>query len=145
MKILGHPLHMMLIHFPTALLPMDVFFSFFAYYNSDSSFLLPAFYCLVAGVSIGILAIVTGLIDLVMIQKENKPAIAAALIHGFVNGLVILIFCLFAYRAWALYPQTNMPKLTTLITKVILLAGLFIGNYLGGKLILEHRLGIKNN
>ena len=69
MKIFGHPLHMMLIHFPTALLPMDFLLSFFAYYNKDSSFLTAAFYCLAGGVLAGGLAIITGLIDLLLIQK----------------------------------------------------------------------------
>ena len=99
MKILGHPLHMMLIHFPTALLPMDTLFSFFAYYNKDSSFLLPAYYCLIAGVISGLLALVTGLIDLLLIKRENKAALATGFIHGFINGTVILFYGIFAYRS----------------------------------------------
>ena len=144
MKIFGHPLHMMLIHFPTALLPMDVFLSFFAYYNKDSSFLPAAFYCLAGGVLIGGLAIITGLIDLVLIPKDNKPALGTALIHGFMNAMIVLFFGIFAYRAWQLYPQMTMPQMSTLIIKAILLIVLFIGNYLGGKLILHHHVGVKN-
>ena len=75
MKVLGHPLHMMLIHFPTALLPMDVLLSFFAYYNNDNSFLPAAFYCVVAGVLVGAAAIITGIIDVLLIKKDKKPAV----------------------------------------------------------------------
>ena len=144
MKVFGHPLHMMLIHFPTALLPMDFLLSFFAYYNKASSFLPAAFYCLAGGVLIGGLAIITGLIDLVLIPKDNKPALGTALIHGFMNAMIVVFFGIFAYRAWQLYPQMTMPLLSTLVIKAILLIVLFIGNYLGGKLILQHHIGIKN-
>ena len=144
MKILGHPLHMMLIHFPTALLPMDTLFSFFAYYNKDSSFLLPAYYCLIAGVISGLLALVTGLIDLLLIKRENKAALATGFIHGFINGTVILFYGIFAYRSWKLFPQLSTLPLPTLILKFSLLLVLFVGNYLGGKLILEHHIGMKN-
>ena len=144
MKIFGHPLHMMLIHFPTALLPMDFLLSFFAYYNKDSSFLTAAFYCLAGGVLTGGLAIITGLIDLLLIPKDKKSALGTALIHGFMNAMIVVFFGIFAYRAWQLYPQMTMPLLSTLVIKAILLIVLFIGNYLGGKLILQHHIGIKN-
>jgi uncharacterized membrane protein len=143
MKIFGHPLHMMLIHFPTALLPMDALFSFLAYYNKDSSFLLPAYYCLIAGVVGGGLALITGLIDLLLIKKDDKAAIATALIHGFINGMVLIFYGIFAYRSWQLFPQLSTLPLSTLILKFCLLVILFVGNYLGGKLILQHHIGVK--
>jgi uncharacterized membrane protein len=144
MKVFGHPLHMMLIHFPTALLPMDILLSLFAYYTEDNSFLAAAFYCLAGGVISGVLAIITGLIDVLFISKENKAAIATAIVHGFINGTVLLFFGLFAYRSWQLYPGLNMPSLSILLLKTGLVISLFVGNYLGGKLILHHHIGIKN-
>ena len=144
MKVFGHPLHMMLIHFPTALLPMDVLLSFFAYYTKDNSFLSAAFFCLLAGVLGGIFSLITGLIDLLLIPKEKKPVIGAAVIHGFINGTVLLFFGIFAYKSWQLYPQLNMPHLPILIIKAVLAIVLFGGNYLGGKLILQHHIGVKN-
>jgi uncharacterized membrane protein len=144
MKIFSHPLHMMLIHFPTALLPMDVLLSVFAYYNKDSGFLPAAFYCLAGGVALGALAIITGLIDLLLIPKDKKQAMGTALIHGFMNAIIVILFGIFAYRAWQLYPQMNMPLLSTLLIKAVLIIVLFVGNYLGGKLILQHHIGVKN-
>ena len=135
---------MMLIHFPTALLPMDVLLSFFSYYNKDSSFLLPAYYCLIAGIISGGLALITGVIDLVLIKKNNKPAIGTALIHGFVNGTVLLFYGIFAYRSWQMFPQLSMPVVTVLILKFCLVIVLFMGNYLGGKLVLQYHIGVKN-
>ena len=144
MKLFGHPLHMMLIHFPTALLPMDVFLSFFAYYNNDSSLLPAAFFCMAGGVLLGLVAILTGVIDLLLIKKDKKPALATAVIHGFINTTVLLFFGIFVYRGWKIYPEINMPQMSILITKAVLVIVLFGGNYLGGKLILHHHIGIKN-
>ena len=144
MKVFGHPLHMMLIHFPTALLPMDTLFSFFAYYNNDNSFLPAAFYCLIAGVLGGAVAIITGITDLLLIKKDKKPAIATAVLHGLTNTIVLLFFGIFAYRGWQHYPEMIMPKTATLLIKAALIIILFAGNYLGGKLILHHHIGIKN-
>ena len=144
MKIFGHPLHMMLIHFPTALLPMDVFLSFFAYYNGDSSLLSAAFFCLVGAVLTGIVAILTGIIDLLLIAKDKRPALATAVTHGFINTTVLLVFGIFVYRSWQVYPELNIPQMSTLIIKALLTIVLFGGNYLGGKLILHHHIGIQN-
>jgi uncharacterized membrane protein len=143
MKMLGHPFHMMLIHFPTALLPMDILLSFLAYYNKDSSLMMAAFYCIAVGVLTGLLAIITGLIDLLMIPKENKAGPGTALIHGFINGTVLLLFGVFAYKSWKIYPDLSIPALPIILIKTALLITLFIGNYLGGKLILQHHIGVK--
>jgi len=143
MKIFGHPLHMMLIHFTTALLRMDVFLSFFAYYNKDGSLLPAAFFCLVGAVLIGLVAIMTGIIDLLLIAKDKRPALATAVIHGFINTTVLLFFGIFVYRSWQVFPALNMPQMSTLIIKGLLIIALFGGNYLGGKLILHHHIGIK--
>ena len=37
-----------------------------------------------------------------------------------------------------------MPQMATLIAKAVLVVILFGGNYLGGKLILQHHIGVKN-
>lgn len=144
MKVFGHPLHIMLIHFPTALLPMNVLLSFFAYYTNDSSFLSASFYCLVAGVIGGALAMVTGLIDLFSISRDKKDVFGTAVIHGFTNAIVLLFFGIFAYRGWQAYPEMKTPSMGMLITKLALVIILFGGNYLGGKLILQHHVGVKN-
>ena len=96
------------------------------------------------GVLIGLVAIVTGIIDLLMIPKHEKPAFATAVIHGFINTTVLLFFGIFVYRSWQVYPELGMPQMSTLIIKTLLIIVLFGGNYLGGKLILHHHIGIKN-
>ncbi|MBO9683169.1 MAG: DUF2231 domain-containing protein [Flavisolibacter sp.] len=141
MKILRHPLHVMLIHFPTALLPMDLVLSYFFYSTGNESYGTAAFYCLIGGVGLGLLAGVTGFIDLMMIK--DRTAMAAALIHGGINLTAILVFSVFAYRSWNLYPQIQVPTLTVLIVKLLTVVFIFVGNYLGGRLIFKHHIAIE--
>lgn len=142
MKILKHPLHVMLIHFPTALLPMDLVLSYLFYSTGNESYGTAAFYCLIAAVGLGLLAGITGLIDLVLIK--DKEAMGAALVHGGINLTAILVFCVFAYKSWNLYPQIVVPTITVLIVKLGTIIFMLIGNFLGGKLIFKHHVGIEN-
>lgn len=145
MKVFGHPLHVMLIHFPIGLLPMDWVLSLLAYLYPNGSFETAAFYCLIGGVLTGYVAMLSGLLDFIAIPKENKVAIGAALLHGFMNGFVVLVFSIFAYKAWQADPAVKTSTLTPLLVKGLLLLCLFIGNFLGGKLIYKHHVGLAKN
>lgn len=141
MKILQHPLHVMLIHFPTALLPMDLVLSYLFFRTGNESYGSAAFYCLIAGVCLGLLSGITGLIDLIRIK--DKEAMGAALVHGAINLTAILVFSVFAYKSWNLFPQIQTPTTTILIVKLITVTFMLVGNYLGGKLIFKHHIAIE--
>ena len=142
MKLFGHPVHPLLIHFPTALLPMDLALSLLYSSTNNASFYQAGTYCLCAGSAIGLLAMVTGLIDLMAIPRTEKKAIALALYHGFVNGLIILIFTVIALKAWQVFPQPYLVGTAGLVGKGVLVFTLFVGNYLGGQLIYAYYIGI---
>ena len=141
MKILRHPLHVILIHFPTALLPMDLVLSYLFYKTGNESYGSAALYCLIAGVVLGLLSGITGLIDLILIK--DKTAMEAALVHGGINLTAILVFSVFAYKSWNLYPQIQVPTITILTVKLITVLFIFIGNYFGGRLIFKHHIAIE--
>ena len=143
MKILGHPLHVMLIHFPTALLPTDLILSFLFYRTGDVSFGSAAFFCLLGGVIAGWLAAVTGFIDLALI-RNNKTATNAAFLHGGINAISLMAFSVFAYKGWKLYPTVQEPSSLVLGVKLFFVLFLLIGNYLGGRLIFKHHIGIQS-
>ena len=119
------------------------FYHFLRIIKMKAFFCQQLFIALTGGVLLGVLAIATGLIDLLPISKDKKPAMGTALTHGFMNAMIVIFFGIFAYRAWQLYPQLNMPLVSTLIVKAVLIVILFIGNYLGGKLILKYHIGVK--
>jgi uncharacterized membrane protein len=141
MKIFKHPLHVMLIHFPTALLPMDLVLSYLFYRTGNESFGAAGYYCLIGGVVLGLLSGIVGFIDLVNIK--DRTVMAAALVHGGINLTAILIFSVFAYKEWNLYPQIEMPSITIMTVKLISIIFIFVGNYLGGKLIFKHHIAIE--
>lgn len=144
MKLFGHPVHPLLIHFPTALLPMDLALSLLYNITGNSSFYQAGFYCLVGGVLMGLLAILTGLLELIIIPKRNKKAIELALYHGFLNGVVLIIFAIITYKAWQIFPSPYFSGKTGIIVKAILIIILFVGNYMGGRLIYKHHIGIED-
>jgi uncharacterized membrane protein len=145
MKFAGHPIHVMLIHFPAALLPADLALSILGYYYNNTGFSQAAFYCLAGGVALGFLAMISGLIDLLAIPKTNKQAFATGLTHGFINGLVIFVYAILVYKAWKNGTYHEVAGLASLVTKSVLVMTLVFGNYLGGKLIYKYHVGIDKN
>jgi uncharacterized membrane protein len=142
MKRFGHLVHTMLIHFLTALLPMDLVLSTLYFSTKDASFKWAGSYCLVGGLLSGIATIVTGAIDLMNIPKENKQAVGNGFIHDFINSLVTIAFTVIAFRAGQTYPHMDEPGITLLIIKGILILTLLAGNYVSRKLIYQYQLGI---
>jgi uncharacterized membrane protein len=142
MKPAGHPVHVMVIHFPAALLPADLILSLLGYYYKNAGFSQAGFYCLAGGIALGFLAMITGLIDLLAIPKSNKEAMAAGLSHGFINGLVIFVYSIIAYILWKDQSYQQISSAGSLILKAILVFTLLFGNYLGGNLIYKHHVGI---
>jgi uncharacterized membrane protein len=145
MKVFGHPLHMVLIHFPSALFPMDLACSIIAWCGGPSSLLHAAFYATLGGVALGWLAIITGAIDLVPVVKHHTGSINKALIHGGINTSVVIVFSVIALMANKKYPDLSNDSLALLITKTITVLAMFIGNYLGGSLVLKDRIGSHTN
>lgn len=142
MKLFGHPVHPLFIHFPTALFPADLVLSYLYYSTGNHSFYLAGVYCLMGGASTGILALLSGLLDLFSIPKDDKKAIVLALYHGFLNGSLVLIFAVIAFKEWQALPTPVFAGVIGLLTKTLLVLLLFIGNYLGGRLIYEYFIGI---
>jgi uncharacterized membrane protein len=145
MKILGHPVHIMLIHFPSALLPMDLICSLFAYYTGNLFFTHAAYLAMAGGVGLGALAIITGTFDLISVA-ENKPlALKKALIHGGINSTVIIAYSLFLFQAYKRYPELVHDTVAVLIVKGSLVTFMLLGNYIGGSLVLKDGVGLEKN
>lgn len=144
MKILGHPIHIMLIHFPSALLPMDFICSALGYYTGNHSFTDASFFALAGAVILGCAAIITGAFDLIGLI-EKPLAMKKALVHGGINATVIIAYTVLAFRAWKQYPELEQDGVGLLAIKAALITFMIAGNYLGGSLILKHKVGIENS
>src|SRR4051812_20420578 len=104
MKFLGHPIHLMLIHFPAALFPMELVCYFIFYRTGNASFGDASFYAISGGVLLGWLAVITGSIDLIMIKNDGDLQ-AKALIHGFINSTVVITYSIIAWILYKHYPN----------------------------------------
>ena len=143
MKILGHPVHIMLIHFPSALFPMDLACSIISNYTGRSGFLEASFYAMCGGTVLGWLALLFGFFDLLKVY-ESKPAVMKyALIHGGINTTVILIYSILTFIQYKRYPELESDTVMLLFIKGLTISFMIIGNFIGGSLILKHKVSVE--
>jgi uncharacterized membrane protein len=143
MKILGHPVHIMLIHFPSALFPMDLLGSWLGRRTGDLAFTNAAFFAAAAGVIIGWLAGVFGALDLLRVNTEQPASLKKGLLHAGINVMVLAGFTLLVYRSWKMYPALAADSTALLIIKGVLVALLIMGNFIGGSLILKDKIAVE--
>lgn len=140
MKVLGHPVHLMLIHFPSALFPMDVICVVLGFYTGDLTFYNASFYAMLGGTVLGWLAVITGLMDVGTLTKTKSSLIKKALIHGGVNTIVLIVYSLFTIIALEKYPEFIKDDPIKLCIKSLTVIILIVGNYIGGSLVLKDKV-----
>ena len=76
-KLVGHPIHQMLIVFPLGVLGMSLFFDLIALGTNHPAFFQASFYMTAAGIITGLLAAVFGLIDFLAIPPARARSASA--------------------------------------------------------------------
>jgi uncharacterized membrane protein len=136
-KLLGHPVHPILIVFPLGLLIMALIFDVIYFATDSTAFATAAYWDIAAGIVGGLLAAVFGLIDWLNIPAGTR-AKAVGMWHGIGNVVVV---ALFALSWWLRYGNaTHTPSTTAFI---LALLGIGIGavtGWLGGEMV--DRLGV---
>ncbi|MBX2943430.1 MAG: DUF2231 domain-containing protein [Cyclobacteriaceae bacterium] len=143
MKIFGHPIHMMLLHFPAALFPVECLLYGLLIYTHNVSFAFASFWILVCGVGIGWVAAIFGALDITSIAAEKEDVMKKALLHGSINGVVLIGYTVMAYSMYLSYPSFHEGSVAVLGIKVFLVLLLMVGNFIGGSLVLDDKVGIK--
>ncbi|HTA26967.1 MAG TPA: DUF2231 domain-containing protein [Bacteroidia bacterium] len=141
MKVLGHPIHMMLIHFPSALFPMEFVCYCIYYFTGQVSFAQAAFYAMAGGVGLGWVAVLFGAIDLIKIPADKTEVMKKALLHGSINTTVVIIYTVFFYSLYKKYPMLPPASIGLTVTKAGVIGAMIIGNFMGGRLVLKDRIG----
>lgn len=131
----------MLIHFPAALFPMELVCYFILFKTGDASFGNASFYAMWGGSLLGWFAIITGAIDLITIKNDGALQ-AKALVHGTINTIVVLAYSIVAYILYKNYPNLPLATVAMLAIRVTLNIIMIAGNYLGGNLVLKHKMGV---
>lgn len=135
-KLLGHPVHQMLVVFPLGLLGMAVVFDVIRLVNGSDALGIAAHYMIIAGVVSGLAAAVFGFVDWRAIPAGTR-AKSVGTRHGIGNVVVV---ALFAASWWLrLVDPANPPMLAFVLALVG--AALSLGTaWLGGELV--DRLGV---
>jgi uncharacterized membrane protein len=130
---------MMVIHFPAALLPMDFLFGTSAVYFRNDVLYEAAYYCLMAGVLGGWLAVLTGLYDLfTRIMKPGQPMPARALIHAGLQTTMVIGFSIVLSLEYHHPDFIHQVPLWIWAVKGFMILVLVAGNYFGGELVFRH-------
>jgi uncharacterized membrane protein len=135
-KLLGHPVHPMLIVFPLGLLATAVAFDIVALAQSNPSWYRISFWMIAAGIIGGLLAAIFGLVDWFAIPSGTR-AKRIGLWHGGVNVTVVVLFI----GSWLLRRGTGeVPTPAALALSFVAVVLALIGGWLGGELV--DRLGV---
>src|SRR5918993_5039771 len=130
-KLLGHPIHQMLIVFPLGLLAMAVVFDLLAIGLAQGYWSEIAYWMIGAGVITGLLAAPFGFIDWLAIPSGTRAKRIGAL-HGVGNVVVVLLFA----GSWLLRsdaPQT--PGGFALLLSFVACGLALVTGWLGGELV----------
>lgn len=136
-KLLGHPIHPMLIVLPLGLLIMAVIADVIYLTTERTAFATVAYWNIAGGIISGLLAAVFGFIDWLAIPAGTR-AKAIGLYHGVMNVVVVLLFGLSLWTRSA-----NLDFVPDTLAFSLGAAGLLIGavsGWLGGELV--DRLGV---
>ncbi|GAB3557692.1 hypothetical protein GCM10027405_02920 [Arthrobacter alkaliphilus] len=136
-KAAGHAIHQQLVAYPLGLLTMAVLFDVIGLISRNGSFTVAGFLMIAAGVLVGLLAAVFGLIDLLAVPTGTR-AKRIGWMHGIGNVAMILLFAI----SWLLRvsAQNNTPATLALILEILAAVVAFGTGWLGGELV--GRLGV---
>ncbi len=139
---MGHPVHVMLVHFPIAFFPMSAVLDLLSVIYSNSALSLFSFYSALAGVILGTAAMIFGIIDLIKIPPKEKH-FNIALLHGGLNFLWVIIFAAIVLMNFKNYPEINIAGNFQVAIELLAAAGMIYSNFLGGELVLKYGMGKK--
>ncbi len=142
-KILGHPIHQMLIPFPFGLLATAVIFDVIYLLWGNPTMAAVAYWMIAAGIIGGFVATPFGLIDWLAIPQGTR-AKSVGLTHGLGNVVVLVLFI---GSWWLRYGAANAPTAYEPSTRALalsfmgfLLAG--VTGWLGGELVDRLSVGV---
>jgi len=141
-KLLGHPIHPMLIVVPLGLLAMAIVFDVVYLVTGDDTFANVAFWDITAGIIGGLAAAIFGFIDWLAIPNDTR-AKRIGMFHGGGNLIIVLLFI----GSWFLrlgdhaYAPNLLPFALALIGAVMALGTA----WLGGELVYRLRVAVDDH
>ena len=139
-RVLRHPMHPILVMFPTALFPLLLFLDALGLWLGEDAFWVAGFWIAVAGVVTTLAAMVPGTIDMAAIPDGTK-AHRTGLIHAVVGTGILLLY---GAAVWLRWPAGAVPENALLVTGLDALGVLAVTvqGFLGGELVYRHHVGV---
>jgi uncharacterized membrane protein len=135
-KVMGHPIHQMLIVFPLGMFSTAVIFDVIHLINGGAMWSIVSYWMIAAGIIGGLCAALFGVIDWSKIPSGTR-ANRLGVLHGLGNVAVV---SLFVVSWWLRRPDPGNPSVAA-ISFMVVGAGLsLVTGWLGGELV--DRLGV---
>ncbi|GIG90876.1 DUF2231 domain-containing protein [Plantactinospora endophytica] len=136
-KVLGHPVHPMLVMFPIALFVAATIFDIIDVAGGPAFLGELAYWNILVGLIGGVLAVLAGAVDLLAVPSGTR-AKRVGVAHGATNIAVLLLFA--AVWAVRLAADTRAAGGALVAIEVVAVAGASLGAWLGGEMV--DRLGV---
>jgi uncharacterized membrane protein len=137
-RLLGHPIHPMLIVFPLGLLTVAAIFDIIYTVTHNGHWADLSYWMIASGIVGGLIAAVFGLIDWLGIP-EGTRAKYIGLIHGLSNIVVVVLFIV----SWFMRrPDPTAPHVTALMLGWIGLGIALFAGWLGGEMVYRLNVGV---
>ena len=142
LRLGGHPVHPMLVHFPIALWTVAAGADVAGWiYGWPESWLI-SFGSQAVGIAIAAVAMLAGVFDFAAIPRDT-PAQGIAVSHLLAMSTAWLLFIVsLAMRG---LPPTNAPSIWATVTALVAWAVMAFGGWLGGRLVYEFGIGVSNS
>jgi uncharacterized membrane protein len=137
LKVLGHPVHPMLVMFPLALFVTAVAFDLADIVGGPAYLGEVAYWNIIVGLGVGVFAVLTGAVDLLAIPSGTR-AKRVGLTHGLVNILMLALFA----GVWVVRMAASSRAAggALFAIEIVAVVGTAVGAWLGGELV--DRLGV---
>lgn len=137
-KLLGHPIHQMLIVFPLGLLATSFIFDIVYLITGNGRFADISFWMISSGIIGGLLAAVFGAIDWLAIPRHTRAKRIGAL-HGGGNVIVTGLFAV----SWLLrYDAPTAPDGLAFVVSGLAVSLALVTGWLGGELVDRLAVGV---
>lgn len=140
LRLAGHPLHPMLVHFPVALWSLAIAADAGGLISGEAWWWSISSGCQALGLVAATLAMIAGALDFAALPRGH-PAQDSAVAH--IMAMSIAWLCFLASLALRGLPGEAPPPLAALIAAGAGFVAMAVGGWLGGRLVYHYGVGVR--
>jgi uncharacterized membrane protein len=142
-KIMGHPIHPMLVAFPIVFYTVSLIcFVAFQYFGNNPFWYQVAYVSNFAGIATALLAAIPGFIDWAFGIPRGVAAKRRGLIHMSLNVTALVLFAINAYLIFGTFNNVPSNATTNVILSAVGVVVTLAAGYHGWALIGVHKVGV---